>query len=127
MIVLGIILITLILSTWLYSVYVSWKVSQGIHSTLIEAAPFVTRWARTIRLARRGWYSANIQVQKVLSWSSAHLTKAFVKIFPNSAPVFTKRDAMTGLTQGPSSYFLKSIGTSRKPGNKRLPKTKKMI
>lgn len=127
MIVLGIILIALILSTWLYGVYVSWKVSQGIHSSPIEAAPFVTRWARTIRLARRGWYGTSIQIHKALSWCSAHLTKAFVKVFPKSSSMFIKHDAMTGLTQGPSSYFLKSISVPQKQSPKRLPKTKKML
>ena len=127
MIVLASILLGLILLTWIYSMYVSWKIAQGVPPLLLEAAPFVARWAQLARLTRRGWYKGMFKTEQVLSWSTTHIKNVFVKIFPNSAPVFTKRDAMTGLTQGPSSYFLKSISTSRKPGNKRLNKTKKMI
>lgn len=127
MIVLGIILIALILGTWIYSMYVSWKVAQGVPSVLIEAAPFATRWAQILRLTRRGWYSAGMQAKKAFSWSTKRAGTTFMKVFPKSAPAFTKHDAMTGLSQGPSSYFLKSISTPRKTGNKRLPKTQKMI
>ncbi|HWC57449.1 MAG TPA: hypothetical protein VG621_00640 [Candidatus Paceibacterota bacterium] len=99
----------LIVITWLYSMFATWKLSQETPVALASAAPFIILWQRGARLGRRGWYRLEFFAKEGLSWSNRKTTTLFVKCFPKSAPIFVKRDKLTGLTHGPSSYFLKRI------------------
>ena len=126
-ITLGIVLLGLIVVAWGYSMYVSWKMDQGAPLAMVAADPIIGWWAQVARLTRRGWYAAGLKTRHLFTWGNARIGGAFVKVFPSAAPVFTKRDALTGLTHGPTSYFLKSLSPTRKAGNRRLPRTKKMI
>ncbi len=122
-ITLGFVLLGLLLALWGYSTYLSWKVSEGVSFAPIKAAPFVTRYVQTIRLVRRGWYGALLHAKAGLVWSGKRLEKGFVKIFPSAAPAFAKRDELTGLHTGPSSYFLKTISEDEK----RLSRSKNVV
>ncbi len=124
---LGITLVVLIVGTWIYSMYISWKATEGVPLALVESTTFLVLWHRATRLSRRGLYSTQLFSKKVFDWSTQKTRSTLVKFFPTSAPLFAKRDMMTGLTHGPSSYFLKSISKNEKSASKRLPKTKKMI
>jgi hypothetical protein len=124
---LAIILLAVLITTWIYSVFLSWKESEGTVFEPITQSFFVEKWNVLARLVRRGWYRANLEGKTVLTWSGKKAEGAFVTVFPKAAPAFTKKDELTGLKQGPSSYFLKSISIPKKSTEKRLPKTKKVV
>lgn len=124
---LGIVLLGLIVVTWIYTVFLSWKKSAGVVFAPIEESFFTERYAWFARLVRRGWYRLTLESKTAVSWSTKRAEDAFITVFPKSAVAFTKKDALTGLHQGPSSYFLKSISVSEKVPQKRLPKTKKVV
>lgn len=120
-----IVLAILIVATWLYAMYISWKATKGVPLALVESAPLLARVHRGLRLTRRGWYGAELLSKQALAWSNEKAGATFVKFFPKSAPVFVKHDLLTGLTHGPSSFFLKTISQPKKEA--RLPRTKKML
>lgn len=124
---LGFVLLGLIVTTWVYAVFLSWKASTGTVFEPIKQSFFIETWHTVARLARRGWYRAGMEGKTVLTWSGKKAEGAFVTVFPKSAPAFVKKDELTGLEQGPSSYFLKSISVPGKIPQKRLPKTKKVV
>lgn len=68
------------------------------------------------RLARRGWYRCIFYLSRFGAWSNKKFARIFFSIFPNAEPAFTKKDTLTGLEHGPSSFFLKSI--SEKEGKR---------
>lgn len=127
-----IILIVLVLTTWLYAMYLAWRKEMGKEFPLVGGAPIIATWDKSSRLTRRGWYGIRAHLREWSARLGESAQRAFVKAFPTSAPVFEKKDKLTGLTHGPSSYYLKSItpsketpsaGSGRVP--KRLPRTKK--
>ncbi len=123
-----IVLVGLVFVLWLYSMYLSWKISEGVPLEIIESGSFIATGALLARLGRRGWYSVSFYTNQMLGWGTKRFRKFFVKVFPTSARAFVKHDALTGLTQGPSSYFLKSISPSApKPKTRRLPKQRNML
>ena len=117
----------LIILTWLYSMYASWKVTTGAPLPVAQTAPLLAQVDKGVRLSRRGWYSALARLKQALAWGTSRAQKAFLKVFPKAAPAFVKRDILTGLTHGPSSYFLKSISKAPAAKPKRLPHNKNMI
>lgn len=121
------VLLGFIVVTWIYTVFLSWKESTGAVFEPITQSFFLEKWGAAIRLVRRGWYRANMEGKTVLTWSGKQAEGAFVTVFPKAAPAFIKKDELTGLKQGPSSYFLKSISVPKKATEKRLPKTKKVV
>jgi len=123
------VLLALILVTWLYTLYLSWKMSMGTVFEPIEGTDFSTRWYKLVRIMRRGWYGASIQSKHALSWSGKKAEGAFVTVFPKSAPAFAKHDELTGLQTGPSSYFLKQISTGpkKRSHSPRARKNAKMV
>lgn len=125
-IVLLIVVVLLALITWIFTIYLGWKYENGASLGFIRKAPFLVRWERGIRLTRRGWYGASLHAKQVLNWGNRKAENAIVALFPKSAPVFKKPDEMTGLNDGPSSFFLKSI-SPEKTQKKRLSRTKKMV
>ncbi len=124
---LSITLVVLVIGTWLYMVYISWKASEAISPAVATYGPLLARLNQALRLTRRGWYGASLQGRKTLAWFSQKAQTTFIKIFPTAKSAFTKRDMMTGLTHGPSSYFLKTISQPRKKASKRLPRIKKVV
>jgi hypothetical protein len=117
----------LIVLTWLYSMYTSWKVTTGAQLTVAQTAPLLAQVDKGVRLSRRGWYTTLAHLKRILIWSESRAQKVFLKVFPKAAPAFAKRDILTGLTHGPSSYFLKSISKTPATKTKRLPHNKNMI
>lgn len=120
------VLLGLILVTWLYTSYLSYKISKGTTFEPIERSLFVGKWTQVLRLVRRGWYSVNMEGKHLLLWSGKRAENAFVAVFPKSADAFAKKDELTGLHTGPSSYFLKSI-SNQPPKPSRSPRAKKVV
>ena len=122
--ILILVLVVLVIALWLYSMYLSWKISSGTATTAVHESVFVSTAALLARLGRRGWYSSTLGIKRVASWSNKRLGSLFLRAFPSARPAFTKKDVLTGLSHGQSSFFLKSISVQPK---QRLPKSKKML
>ncbi len=93
--------------------FIWWQNERG------EKAPLATDTAlvyldKCARLARRGWYASALYARTIGIWGNKKVSKLFFKLFPDAAPAFAKRDALLGLTQGPSSFFLLSISEEQK-------------
>lgn len=122
MIALLIVLAVLLLGAWVVAVYGSWRIAEGREGTPVTVETLELYRDKTLRLARRIWYSLERLAAQVLRWSGKKTSDAVVKVFPTTAPVFAEKpDALTGLSHGPSSYFLKSIS----PEDKKLTRVKK--
>lgn len=105
---------TLILA-WMTAVYGAWRASEHKEGVPITAEVLTDQAEKVLRLVRRGWYSTERTAEQVVRWGGKKSADAVVKVFPKAAPVFAEKpDALTGLTHGPSSYFLKSISPEEK-------------
>lgn len=122
--IIAIVLIVLLLTTWLYIGYLGWQKSMGKEFEPIERSDFLKRYAWLERLVRRSWYSARAEGKKVLSWSGKQAEIALTTVFPASEAAFKKTNELTGLQTGPSSYFLKQISpeTAKTPRSSRNKK-----
>lgn len=126
-IVFALITLGLIVFAWIYSMYVAWKLSTGTPLVPAQTAPIQAYLYKIVRLSRRTWYTSQVHLKRFLVWCELKIQKLVVRLFPKVAPVFSKRDILTGLTHGPSSYFLKSISKTPPVKHKRLPEKKNMI
>jgi hypothetical protein len=122
--IIAIVLIVLLLTTWLYIGYLSWLQSKGVRFEPIERSDFLKRYAWLERLVRRSWYSARAEGKKMLLWSGKQAESAITTVFPRSEAAFKKPNELTGLQTGPSSYFLKQISpeTAKTPRSSRSKK-----
>ncbi|MCC6198759.1 hypothetical protein IT401_00905 [Candidatus Nomurabacteria bacterium] len=116
-------LITFALLSWVAYMYLWWKKDQGVPETPLTLADAQRSAEQGARLARRGWYQAQIQTQKAASWVQQKAGRAFFTIFPDAKEAFTKKDELAGFSHGPSSYFLRSI--SEREEKKRVVRRKK--
>jgi hypothetical protein len=94
--------------------YLWYSDEQGRALSPFRIEQIESKLEQVARFGRRGWYSATRLGAKGLAWSGSHMESAFLTIFPKAAPAFAKRDRLTGLNHGPSSYFLMSISEKRK-------------
>ncbi len=104
-----------LIGTWLLAMYIWWKREYNttfspvpIDETILPLSDKMTR------IARRKWYLTLLYGKKAIKWNAQHLTDLFYAIFPSAKVAFAKRDALTGLKDGPSSYFLKTISEKDK-------------
>jgi hypothetical protein len=81
---------------------------------------------KIIRNLRRSYFS----LIRIFNFTKTKLKtiaiKTFVMVFPKAHKAFEEKDALTGLTHGPSSYFLKKI-SEKEDINKVAPKTRRKI
>lgn len=120
----AIILFLLIIATWIASIYVSWQQEEHTLSPVVHLPSYADKSAR---LMRRGWFAV-IRAGKVsISWMSKHIALLFYKIFPKAKSAFMERDTLSGLDQGPTSYFLKSISEDARPTPKAQRRSKKVL
>lgn len=66
-------------------------------------------YQRSTRLLRRGWFTLLRSLQYLQKKLEILFSKVFFLIFPNARKAFEKKDELTGLEHGPSSYFLASV------------------
>lgn len=123
----AILLAILIFVTWIFSMFLCWKVTEDIPLTIVEIAPFLKQWNKGARLFRRGWYLTNRHTRDVIGRTRNNAANIIVKTLPQSAHLFVKQNKLSGLEIGPTSYYLKKISQKPKISLKRLPKSKKMI
>lgn len=64
---------------------------------------------KSSRVLRKIWFAVLRAIGVARAWMTRLATKAFFAIFPSARKAFEKKDELTGLEHGPSSYFLKSI------------------
>ncbi len=108
-----VVLVVLILAFWLLAMYASWKQQKGM-LTAIDEHDIRSRTDQALRLVRRTTYTGIRYFNTGLNWSLGHASKGFYALFPKAQSAFVKHDELTGLTKGPSSYFLHSISESKK-------------
>lgn len=116
MIILLIILVCIgLIGTWFLAMYIWWKQEQGLTFSPVSLDETIAPLSdKMTRIARRKWYITLLYGKKAVRWNARHLTDLFYAIFPNAKVAFAKRDALTGLKDGPSSYFLKTISEKDK-------------
>lgn len=98
------------------------KEGQQTETLAEELDPIVTKGARTIR---RTWFLFLRGVNAVRAFLTVLITKTFFALFPKAQKAFEKKDELTGLQQGPSSYFLMSISEGKEFSQKGQPKIRR--
>lgn len=66
------------------------------------------------RLVRRGWFKLLRNINILREQLTKVAARIFFWIFPKARKAFEKKDELTGLDHGPSSYFLMSVSESKK-------------
>ena len=97
-----------------------WRSVQEKPIKIIKREDVVYRWNKAARIARRSWYESQRYSKKAVSWGNEKVTNAFVTVFPKSKPAFVEKDLLTGLQDGPSSYFLASLSKTKKKARNAL-------
>ncbi len=119
-------IIGLTIGAWIVVMYIWWKEERGEKTTLATDVAF-DYFEKCARLTRRGWYASALYARTLGMWGNKKASKLFFRLFPDAAPAFAKRDALLGLTQGPSSFFLLSISEEQKRKAKKSLTAKKIV
>lgn len=133
----SILLLVLVIFTWLFVMYATYKIEAGINPTLTSNS-FIDFYRKIERLIRRGYYLVLLYGKESISWSNKKVTSGVTKVIPSSAMAFEEKDELTGLHAGPMSFYLQSISDSKpasphskgagwKKSRKRLSSSEKMI
>jgi hypothetical protein len=124
MITLVVLLILSIILLWLLVMYAVWK-QKNKHQEVNSISEIVPQYySKSSRFLRRLWFGILRLVSKLGDITTIFATKVFFGIFPKAKRAFEKKDELTGLEQGPSSYFLMSI-TEEVAANKVAKKTRR--
>lgn len=112
-----------LLILWLTAMLMLWrKEGQQTETLAEELNPLVSKSVRTVR---RTWFLFLRGVRKVQDFLTLIITKLFFTLFPKAKKAFEKKDELTGLQQGPSSYFLMSISEGKDNPQKEEPKIRR--
>ena len=103
-----------LIGIWLTVMYLWWQSDRGGISSALTPQEIALRAEKVARLTRRGWYSTLRYINYILAVMFSYIARGFFALFPKAAQAFEKKDVLTGLTHGPSSFFLLSISESRK-------------
>jgi len=106
---------------WLTLMFMWWRQEQGTSEQLATTAALAYS-QKSIRLGRRGWYHLAMRAKTLGALLNRLAARIFFTLFPSAQPAFAKRDALAGLSQGPSSFFLMSISQEQKVPKKKSPK-----
>jgi hypothetical protein len=112
-ITLFVILVVLVISSWITLMYISWKKSEEEALKPLDQTAVLAYWDKITRLLRRGYYSSMFYTRKTAHWGNEKIGHAFFTLFPKAAHAFEKRNPLTGLETGPSSYFLLTISETK--------------
>jgi hypothetical protein len=81
---------------------------------------------KILRNLRRSYFFLLRILSVLKNKTGSILTKTIVTVFPKAKKAFQKKDELTGLEHGPSSYFLKKI-SEKEDLDKIIPKTRRKI
>ncbi len=109
MITLVVMLIISLIVLWLLVMYGVWKKNAKQESVPDAIEALAPVYNKGTRLIRRGWFFVLRYLSVFRAFLEKVITKAFFAIFPNARKAFEKKDELTGLEHGPSSYFLMSV------------------
>lgn len=93
--------------------YAYWRQLQRLPDVTTEVQLHQTTKV-LIRLAQKGGYSVLWFGTKAIRWISTTSKKIFFLAFPSAKKAFVEKNVLTGLSDGPLSYYLKSISEERK-------------
>lgn len=107
MIGLIILFIVSLIILWLFIMYSLWK-KDDLERKYLESN--INRFSyKTAQVSRKIYFLLTRKIDILRSKITLYLAKAFFFFFPKAKKAFEKKDALTGIEQGPSSYFLMSI------------------
>lgn len=113
MITLVVLFILSIIMLWLLVMYGVWK-KNAKQETVPDALEAITPvYNKSTRLLRRAWFTVLRYTRKIRLFFEKILIKVFFAVFPDARKAFEKKDELTGLEHGPSSYFLMSVSESK--------------
>lgn len=93
--------------------YSYWRQAAGLPTVTITAT-LDQILLGLIRLARKGYFGVLWCSTKVWGWVSRKVQAFFLVLFPKAQSAFTEKNVLTGLSDGPLSYYLKSISDNEK-------------
>jgi hypothetical protein len=105
----------------MYSLWKENNKQQNIES-ISEIVPIY--YDKGSRFMRRAWFGVLRLLSKLGDIATLIATKVFFALFPKAKKAFENKDELTGLEQGPSSYFLMSI-SEEVSANKVTKKTRR--
>ncbi len=92
-----------------------WRSEQEKPVKTIKRRDVVRTVNKAVRAGRKSWYTSLRYSKRVTAWGNKKARVAFVTVFPKSKPAFIKKDPLTGLEHGPSSYFLANLTKTPSP------------
>ena len=93
--------------------YVAWRTARNLPE--ISAHDRLHQYGTACaRLARKGWYSVLWCNAKAWNWLGSKAQSVFFLIFPKAKPAFVEKNVLAGLSDGPLSYYLKSLSDKEK-------------
>lgn len=96
-----------IILVWIVLMYSVWRKQHHENGSLSEIT--TPLYNKSSRVVRKLWFALQRAIGIARAFMTRLATKAFFAIFPSARKAFEKKDELTGLEHGPSSYFLKSI------------------
>lgn len=103
--------IVLLVAVWLLTMVILWKTHESRSEDYVSVVhPLIKK---SMQVARRIWFTLLRAITAARIFSTRIITKLFFAIFPNARKAFEQKDELTGLEQGPSSYFLMSISEGK--------------
>ena len=116
------IIIGLLVVLYVWSLYIEWH--QLTHPQPDDAINLVEMLNDIKRDARKSIYFTERTLGVVQNATTKTVKKVFLKVFPKARDAFKNQDKLTGLTSGPSSYFLNELSdTSVKKTSRRVKKS----
>ena len=126
MITFGIVTVGLIIVWWILGLYALWsQETNTLTSVDTHDIARASRWIR--RLTRKAWFRILRITHQGSVWCGSHISRLFFTLFPKARHAFEKKDELTGLSHGPSSYFLLSISESKESPQKKTRQRKKIV
>ncbi len=107
-----------LLVLWGTTLYLWWREETGNPVAPLTAPVIARKIDQCIRICRRGWYSSCRIVDTTSRKTGSYILNILLRIAPRLEQVLTRKDALTGLKHGPSSYFLMTISEKKAPSKK---------
>mgnify|MGYP001569637837 CR=1 FL=1 len=117
-----------IIFVWVVLMYNIWRKQHHQSESLSEIT--TPLYNKSSRMIRKVWFALLRAVAVARAFMTRLATKAFFSLFPSARKAFEKRDELTGLEHGPSSYFLKSISPEKGevvPGETKIRRKRKNV